>query len=55
MEVENYTKFKLIAKDTKLHSGQISEPPSDIYGGEKHGVVGHKTNDTATGCAGRGC
>ena len=52
MEVENYTKFYLTPGQTDLNSGHISEPPSAMFGGEKHGVVGHKTANAATGCAG---
>ena len=52
VEVENYTKFYLSPGQTDLNSGHISEPPSAMFGGEKHGVVGHKTANAATGCAG---
>ena len=52
VEVENYTKFHLSPGSSELHSGQISEPPSSMFGGEKNGVVGHKTAGEATGCAG---
>ena len=51
-EVENYTRFHLFPAESEIVSGHISEPPAAIHGGEKHGVVGHKTRDTATGCAG---
>ena len=52
VEVENYTKFSLNPGYTELEAGQISEPPAAIFGGEIHGVVGHKTAHVATGCAG---
>ena len=52
VEVENYTKFRLSPGNSELHSGRISEPPSSMFGGEKHGVVGYKTPHAATGCAG---
>ena len=52
VEIENYTKFSLVPGKTELDSGHIKIPPSPLKGGEKHGVVGHKTSNTATGCAG---
>merc|ERR1712001_101880 len=52
VEVENYTNFCLSPGNTELHTGQISEPPAAMCGGEKHGVVGHKTGHVAKGCCG---
>ena len=52
VEIENYTKFALVPGNMELNSGHIKVPPSPLQGGEKHGVVGHKTNDSATGCSG---
>ena len=51
-EVENYTRFHLFPAESEIVAGHISEPPAAIPGGERHGVVGHKTSGTATGCAG---
>ena len=52
MEIENYTKFRLLPIKAEIACGHILEPPSAIVGGEKNVVSGHKVGDTAKGCAG---
>ena len=52
VELENYTKFYLSPQDTEINAGYIAEPPAAMFGGEKHGVVGHQVGHTAKGCAG---
>ena len=52
IELENYTKFYLSPQDTEINAGHIAKPPAAMFGGEKHGVVGHKVANTAKGCAG---
>ena len=52
VQVENYTKFHLQPAESETEWGHISEPPEAMFGGEKHGVFGHKIGHTATGCSG---
>ena len=53
LELENYTKCVLSPGANHIHTGEISGLPAALQGGEKHGVVGHKSGtQSATGCCG---